>query len=106
MRICQVYISYLTLKAETTNLNFRVKKTIDSGYLKLDLKNNQVLIAVNPNNQDFLIIKKLTNVTYKDLLCCKQEISIIFLKIDNIKENREAIAKKVKTLLIIQKEDQ
>jgi hypothetical protein len=40
MRICQVYISYLTLKAETTNLNFRVKKTIDSGYLKLDLKNN------------------------------------------------------------------
>jgi hypothetical protein len=43
-------------------------------------------------------------VTYKDSLCCKQEVLIIFRKIDNIKENREVIAKKVKKM-IIQKED-
>lgn len=104
MPICQVYMRCLTLKVETTNLNFKVKKTIDSGYSKLDLKNNQGLIAANPNNQDSLIIKKLTNVTYKDSLCCKQEVLIIFRKIDNIKENREVIAKKVKKM-IIQKED-
>jgi hypothetical protein len=40
MPICQVYMRCLTLKVETTNLNFKVKKTIDSGYSKLDLKNN------------------------------------------------------------------
>lgn len=76
-------------------LIYKVKRTIDSGFLKLNLKNSWDLIIVSQSNQDFLMRKNSINKEYNDSLCFNAKIQVVILKINNYKSDQYKVEKKV-----------